>query len=195
MSRLWLYSLVPMIVLITLRIIFDNKRVVINPIVMKADQSVFQLNEINNQLADIVSAKQIQLSALTSELASLTTMRDNLSHTLDLAIAAASTQVVVVPPVVQDPEIVLLVNLRSDLLTFMNANFVPTTVYIKSSPFYTSIDNIISGYLNTTTLTLSAFLLKFDDPKTVAFRQAVQQIYDTTTFYIFDDFYNQLLAA
>lgn len=192
MKRIWVYASLVIILILIIRLMLGSKRVTINHVIVKPDQSIFQLNESNNQLLNIISTKQSQVNDLTTEVNALTTTRDNLEQTLELAINNASTQVVITEPVVQDPEIVLLVNLRTELLTFMDANFVPTTIYAKSSPFYISIDGIIENYLNTTTLTLPAFLSKFSDTRTVAFRQAIQDIYNTTTFYVFDTFYTQL---
>ena len=166
-----------------------------NPTVNKANQSVLQLNEINLQLSTIITSKQTQVDLLNIDINNLRATRDNLQGILELAINTASTQIVIPAEVVPDPEIVLLVNLRRDILTYMDANFVPTTIYPKTSTFYTDIDSMISTYLTTTSLTLSQFLTTYTESRTIAFRQAIQEIHDTTTFYIFDTFYTQLSAA
>ncbi len=169
-----------------------SRSVTVNPEVVKVDQAIFQLQNSNNQLSNNVSVLQAEVIALNSSVSTLAATKNNLIATLASIIASQSIQIVIIPDHEVSDELILLVDLRTDILQYMNTNFIPGTNYLKTSPFYQAIDTLIGNYLSTTTLTLSEFLDEFDDTNTVNFRQAIQLIYDNTLPYNFDAFYTSL---
>lgn len=197
MQVVWgvLVTIVIAVINITLSHIIRSRAVTVNPDVVRVDQSIFQIMNDNTQLTTIVTNLQAQIADISNNINILTTTKNNLTTTLAAIIADQIQQVVILEPHEVDSELLLLVNLRTDILTYMDIHFTPGISYVKTSTLYQAIDTFISDYLNVTTLSLAEFIIAINDANALTFRNILDTIYNNTLPYNFDSFYTDLTNA
>lgn len=176
------------VIVIILSIVLKRRSPDINPIDIRIDQRLNILRGRNTELQLLITDEEQSLAAKNTEIANTSQQIILLQSQLDALILQQSTQVVIPnPPPSIDPELILLLGLRDQLLSYLQANIIPLTVYVNTDPLYVDVNAMITMYNNSTSLTLGQFLLIYSDAQVQQFRNDIAIILSSSS-YQFDAF-------
>lgn len=176
------------VIVIILSIVLKRRSPDINPIDIRIDQRLNILRGRNTELQLLITDEEQSLAAKNTEIANTSQQIILLQSQLDALILQQSTQVVIPnPPPSIDPELILLLGLRDQLLSYLQTNIIPLTVYVNTDPLYVDVNAMITMYNNSTSLTLGQFLLIYSDAQVQQFRNDIAIILSSSS-YQFDAF-------
>lgn len=176
------------VIVIILSIVLKRRSPDINPIDIRIDQRLNILRGRNTELQLLITDEEQSLAAKNTEIANTSQQIILLQSQLDALILQQSTQVVIPnPPPSIDPELILLLGLRDQLLSYLQTNIIPLTVYVNTDQLYIDVNAMITMYNNSTSLTLGQFLLIYSDAQVQQFRNDIAIILSSSS-YQFDAF-------
>ena len=101
-----------------------------------------------------------------------------------------STIINTTPPQVpvEAQEMELLLNVRSNIISYFDANHVVGTIYNSNSSFTLGLKSIIGTYLQSSTVTLTQAQTMFSNPSALQLRTELENIYNSNASRSYDSF-------